>query len=97
MLKRLLIFGFIMLIFAAVAMLDRSAPIGGKATQAPETCHVDADCVPATCCHANECALRSERPSCTNVVCTAECQPGTLDCGKLQCGCVVGKCVTRLF
>jgi len=49
-------------------------------------------CVPASCCHPTECVLESEAPNCTNMICTTECKPGTLDCGQGHCEFVDGKC-----
>ena len=57
----------------------------------PHSCKNDKDCVPATCCHAEECINKENAPKCKGVLCTAVCS-GPLDCGKGYCGCVNGKC-----
>lgn len=59
-------------------------------------CSTAADCVPDDCCHATGCTGKSNAPSCDGVMCTMDCQPGTLDCGG-GCGCVEGKCVEQNF
>lgn len=94
---KIALFGFIVLIFAITAMVDRF-PSTGRAAQVPQhSCADDAECVPAACCHAAQCVPLAEKPDCAGVACTLECQPGTLDCGQLRCGCVAGKCVMKLF
>ncbi len=55
-------------------------------------CSVDADCVPAQCCHPTSCLLRENAPSCSGIVCTGECAPGTMDCGCGHCACIKGEC-----
>lgn len=62
--------------------------------QKPEgqTCVTDADCVVATCCHPSACVPITQKPDCSDVFCTQECAPGTLDCNQGYCGCVEGKC-----
>jgi hypothetical protein len=57
-------------------------------------CHVDADCVPASCCHATECTTASAAPRCDGVACTMDCRPATLDCGG-RCVCTDGRCAAR--
>ncbi len=56
------------------------------------TCTKDEECVPDSCCHAKSCAIRNSAPSCQGVVCSQECEPGTLDCGQGSCRCVNGLC-----
>jgi len=60
-----------------------------------DACTTDADCVPAGCCHAAACVAEANRPDCTDVMCTADCQFGTLDCGG-ACLCHEGRCAARL-
>ena len=50
------------------------------------------DCVPAPGCHVTSCVPGPAKPS--GLMCTQECQSGTLDCGG-TCGCVQGKCVAN--
>ncbi|HLC66557.1 MAG TPA: hypothetical protein VJK52_02860 [Candidatus Nanoarchaeia archaeon] len=92
---KLVLFGGVILVFFVVAMLDR--PNTGSAVQSPELCTTDVDCVPAACCHASSCVPLAEAPDCSAIACTQDCRPGTLDCGQMRCGCVSGKCVTKLF
>ena len=49
-------------------------------------------CVPASCCHASECVLKSEAPNCSGILCSMSCEPGTLDCGQGRCEYVDGEC-----
>ena len=58
-------------------------------------CERDADCVPAGCCHADACVSASQAPECKDVMCTADCRAGTLDCGG-GCLCQEGRCAARL-
>ena len=60
-----------------------------------DTCTTDADCVPASCCHADACVAASNAPECGDVLCTLECQPGTMDCGG-GCFCDGGRCAAQL-
>lgn len=59
-------------------------PAGGE-------CSVDADCVPAACCHPASCVPAANKPDCTDVMCTMQCAPDTLDCGG-RCTCEAGSC-----
>lgn len=59
------------------------------------TCVVDADCVPATCCHATGCVAAADAPACTDVMCTMDCQANTMDCGG-RCTCEAGSCAAVL-
>lgn len=49
------------------------------------------ECVPASCCHATECVLKSEAPDCDGMMCTMVCS-GPLDCGAGHCEYVDGEC-----
>ena len=61
-------------------------------TPAAEQCSVDDDCVPAQCCHPTGAANKGTAPDCRGVLCTAVCEPGTIDCGQGEIKCVSGKC-----
>ena len=63
-------------------------------SKAPE-CFANADCVAATCCHATECVHPDQAPNCEGVMCTMDCQPGTMDCGG-GCSCEEGKCTANI-
>jgi len=60
-----------------------------------DRCTTDSECVPATCCHAMACVAAANAPSCSDVACTAECRPGTIDCGG-RCFCHVGVCAASI-
>jgi len=78
---------------AALAVLLYAS---GTALAGGPECKVDADCVPLDCCHSTKCTPRGEAPDCTDVACTAECRPGTLDCGG-RCICTSdGQCFAKL-
>jgi hypothetical protein len=49
-------------------------------------------CVPADCCHASECVFENEAQNCSEVLCSTNCESGTLDCGQGHCGIVDGEC-----
>jgi hypothetical protein len=70
------------------------APAGGEAGAAA-TCSVDADCVPASCCHPNSCVPAAQKPDCSGQMCTMECRADTLDCGG-RCACEAGSCTAVL-
>jgi hypothetical protein len=60
-----------------------------------DSCTSDSDCVPAKCCHASACVAKANAPDCKGVMCTQECQYGTLDCGG-RCLCHEGRCAAKL-
>ena len=57
-------------------------------------CVRDSDCVPVPGCHPDSCVLVTEYDDSLDkdIFCTAECRPGTLDCGQGSCLCIDGKC-----
>ena len=59
--------------------------------QENKKCAQNSDCVPATCCHANETINKNYAKVC-NVMCTQECRPHTLDCGQGEIQCVQNGC-----
>ena len=63
-------------------------------TQVPaeKVCKVDADCVPATCCHPTDTVNKEHAPDCSGVACTLSCEPNTLDCGGGEMKCIQGAC-----
>ncbi len=67
----------------------------GELVLSEDTCETDADCVPAGCCHAAACAAVANAPDCSDTMCTASCEFGTLDCGG-SCLCHEGHCAARL-
>lgn len=60
------------------------------------TCQSDSDCVKASCCHATACVARADAPDCSQTMCTANCQAGTMDCNG-GCLCQDGKCAAKLW
>lgn len=61
------------------------------------SCLIDEDCVPASCCHANSCVAKNNAPSCIGIYCTQECSPDTLDCGQGRCACINNKCSAQII
>ena len=55
-------------------------------------CSIDSDCVPAACCHPKGCVTKEQQPNCKGMLCTQDCEPGTLDCGQGECKCLNNKC-----
>lgn len=49
-------------------------------------------CVPDACCHATGCVSSEDAPDCSEVFCTQECVPESLDCGQGSCEYVNGQC-----
>jgi hypothetical protein len=56
------------------------------------TCTQDSDCVPNKCCHADGVVNQENAPECSGVLCTTQCQEGTLDCGQAAIKCVENEC-----
>ena len=56
------------------------------ATTDKEFCNSNSDCVPAQCCHPNNCINKNYKTIC-NLLCTQECRPNTMDCGQGKCVC----------
>lgn len=77
----------VVLIIAVLAVM-----LAGCTADIGTECLKDADCVPAACCHANECVTQENAPNCSDILCTMECISGTLDCGQGECICKNGIC-----
>lgn len=85
--KSILFLGFVLL----------SLFVAGCTSVLPEkVCSVDTDCVPATCCHARDTVGKDYAPDCGEALCTAVCEPGTLDCNQGKIECVRGECAVVL-
>lgn len=63
---------------------------------AEKQCSVDADCVPATCCHSADAVNKQSAPDCQDIVCTMQCEPETLDCGQGEIKCVNNQCIVMI-
>lgn len=57
-----------------------------------KSCTSDLDCVAATCCHATDSVNINSRPDCQGVLCTASCEPNTMDCGQAKAKCIENIC-----
>jgi len=60
-------------------------------------CEKDSDCIASKCCHSTGCTIKDKAPDCSDVACTLECKPETLDCGQAECKCIGGTCQTVLL
>lgn len=61
-------------------------------------CHKNDDCVAAHACHPSSCVHHLQLqvdPSDVERACTANCAPGTMDCGAGHCVCEEGKCAVE--
>lgn len=54
--------------------------------------YLEEKCVPASCCHADSCVWESDAPDCSDILCTMECAPNTMDCGAGYCELIDGEC-----
>lgn len=66
-------------------------------TPSEKQCAVDKDCVPSSCCHPTEAVSKENAPDCRGVLCTADCQPGTLNCNQGEIKCIKNKCTVILY
>jgi len=74
----------VLAIMCLVAFLISCTPVA-------EQCSVDADCVPAQCCHPAGAVNKADGPDCSGVLCTMSCE-GPLDCGAGEVKCVSKHC-----
>ncbi len=77
-------------------LMSRPAKVIVLAERLPPECDEASDCVPAQCCHSADCVIVEKRPDCRTILCTQDCQPGTIDCGG-SCACVNNRCVGQNF
>lgn len=85
--RRIIFFSILVLIILVVAFL-----IYSRKEDDVKYCKVDEDCVPASCCHSNDCVNVNNKPDCKEIVCSMICSPGTMDCGQGHCICVNNEC-----
>ncbi|MFC2175058.1 hypothetical protein ACFLQ2_04305 [archaeon] len=79
------------------ASISNPGSVGG-AVDEKKVCKVDADCVAETCCHARRAVNAPNAPNCTDVACTMDCEPGTVDCGQGYFACSESEqCVVILY
>ncbi|MEK6910214.1 MAG: hypothetical protein AABW82_00390 [Nanoarchaeota archaeon] len=55
-------------------------------------CQSDSDCVPLGACHPKTCINKAYPQDTSGGICTAVCEPDSLDCGQGSCLCVNNKC-----
>jgi hypothetical protein len=79
--KRILIISLIALSFLAIACTPQELQ-----------CEQDSDCVAAACCHASSAVNKEFAPNCAGILCSASCEPGTLDCSQGKVACVKNEC-----
>ncbi len=83
----------VFLCFLVLIVIFSMGCIGNNEISNDFECKTAEDCVPAQCCHPTECVHIDLAPDCTDVFCTMECRPETMDCGQGYCDCVEGDCV----
>jgi hypothetical protein len=83
-------------VFTLGELASAPAVVGVIPELLPPECDEASDCVPAQCCHAADCIIKEKRMDCSRMMCTMECQPGTLDCGG-SCACIAGRCAGQNF
>jgi hypothetical protein len=87
-----IVLGVIILVVIGLFVYLDSKRNGNESVAKPEGfCSADSDCIKDTCCHAKSCTNKENAPSCKGIMCTAFCEPETLDCGG-SCKCVNNKC-----
>jgi len=59
-------------------------------------CNSELDCTAEQCCHPTSAINKDFAPDCSDMVCTAECSPGTIDCGNGEIKCVKNLCLAVL-
>ena len=57
--------------------------------------YMEESCVPDTCCHATSCVNENLAPDCSEILCTMECKPETMDCGQGSCIWENGNCEVK--
>ncbi len=55
-------------------------------------CTLDSDCIAASCCHSTSSVNKDNAPNCQGILCTASCEPNTMDCGQAKARCVEEIC-----
>ena len=71
--------------------------LAGCSNVPPELyCESNNACTAESCCHPASAVNKEFAPDCSGILCTAVCQPGTLDCGQGQIKCVENRC-TAVF
>lgn len=55
-------------------------------------CESDLDCSPKEACHPKTCVNKEFAQDSSGSICTAVCEPGSLDCGQGYCSCINNKC-----
>ena len=84
----------ILLILGVIAASLFLISCGSVGSSVPNelACTQDSDCVAAQCCHADSAVNKDYVLDCSGMLCTADCQPGTMDCGQAVAKCVEGAC-----
>ncbi len=55
-------------------------------------CQIDSDCLPKEACHPKTCVNEKFAENKEGKICSAVCEPGSLDCGQGFCSCINNKC-----
>ena len=90
---RRLALGIIIAIAIVIAVFIFSIkPVEKPITNPELACSADSDCTAAQCCHPTSAVNKDFAPDCAEIVCTAECATGTIDCGQGSIKCINNKC-----
>lgn len=80
------------LLLASCGSSSSGTNSGSNSVSAELQCSQDSDCVAATCCHSTDSVNEANAPDCSGILCSADCQEGTMDCGQARALCVEGAC-----
>ena len=89
---RLLCFGLGLLFLFSVISCTFTPTVLEVDVAGEKYCVTDSDCVASLCCHATDALNKDHAPECTAVLCSMDCQEGTLDCGQGHVACVENAC-----
>jgi hypothetical protein len=83
-----------MKILLVLSIIAATILVVSCASQVPkeQQCTADTDCTAAICCHSDSAVNNDYAPDCGGILCSADCQAGTMDCGQAAAKCVQGAC-----
>ena len=79
--------GAILLVLALLVFLEGCSKVPSELY-----CESNSDCTAASCCHPESAVNKEFAPDCSGILCTAVCQPNTLDCGQGRIKCIENRC-----
>ena len=84
------VFGLLFLLFLSGCVITPRPTINDE--NKTVSCISNKECVPDACCHARGAVNSMYGPSCSDVMCSMNCEEGTLDCGQGMIKCVKKQC-----